>query len=389
MAINLLVGRKNKDGSVDSITVRRDGGLDHNKLLYKYYRSPERVDALIKNGSNYSCLARYISQDELNPNSPLHNEEVTMLPIDIGFPEKDFYKYMNESRSTHTTYQDPSVEAFFADAQNVGFYDDDVYLYDPETENWSVGASRKPIREHILGEWQEQYDEDPEWVSETLEELNSKMDAIDKFIAARKQQTPALSEKSAPEQVDSNEKEELPHMLKGVDLYLKVVEQIGYSDRPRRIYFLPITQEIENMKVSEIPGYLGIENATVEIYHGMRENNNVSSAYLSTWIPFAQETPVIKYTIFSLLEAIENNNSMQRTMKTSGHHFSPENRRKVLAELELKERLAANVLSKVIDEETLKIAADRVRELYSPVGIYEIIEDLGILNKQKDTGKKM
>ena len=54
MSLNLLIGRKNLDGTITEITVREDGSDNHDKLLYKYYRTPGRVSALINNGCSRS-----------------------------------------------------------------------------------------------------------------------------------------------------------------------------------------------------------------------------------------------------------------------------------------------------------------------------------------------
>ena len=50
ISLNLLIGRKNVDRN--EITVKADGGDSRNKLLYKYYRTPERIDAFKAGFSN-------------------------------------------------------------------------------------------------------------------------------------------------------------------------------------------------------------------------------------------------------------------------------------------------------------------------------------------------
>lgn len=185
MSLNLLIGKKNKDGTIDSITVRQDGGLDQNKLLYKYYRTPERVGALISNGGNRGPLGIYISNEEFNPDSPLYNEEVTMLPLSVGFPD-DFYNNMNSYYNTHQTYKEPSEEAFFADAERVGFDEDFVYLYDIETQAWTVGKNKIGLRNHIIEQCK--MDNDSDLVSELISHLNS----IDSFIERRKKARPVF-----------------------------------------------------------------------------------------------------------------------------------------------------------------------------------------------------
>lgn len=52
ISLNLLIGRKNLDGTITKITIKADGGDSHNKLLYKYYRTPERIDAFKAGFSN-------------------------------------------------------------------------------------------------------------------------------------------------------------------------------------------------------------------------------------------------------------------------------------------------------------------------------------------------
>ena len=64
MAINMYIGYKKPNGAVSAIYARVDGGEDQNKLFYKYYRTPERVSALIKSGSTRSALGIYISKRE-------------------------------------------------------------------------------------------------------------------------------------------------------------------------------------------------------------------------------------------------------------------------------------------------------------------------------------
>ena len=305
MAINLLIGKINKDGTVDAITVRRDGGINHKKCLYKYYRSPERVSALIRNGCTGSPLARYINRKEMKPSSPLYNEEVTMLPTDIGFPDDDFYEVMDPYENLHPSWQCPSVKEYLKYAEKVGFYDDDVFLYNPETELWTEGNAQTPIREKIIADWLANYYNTPEWVTKSLEELIGEMDAIDEFIAKRKQLKSAPEVTGAPQapaELETQIEEEQPiqevsNSLENAKIYLKVVEQIGFEKRERKIRFLPITEELENMKVSEIAALIGVKNATVEIYHDKEGKKPASTAYLSTWIEFAEEGTVKNYAI--------------------------------------------------------------------------------------------
>ena len=190
MAINLLIGYKNADGTVDSILSRQDGGVDEERLFYKYYRTPERVKALIMNGSGLSSLGINISDDELNPNSPLFNKEVLMLPLNIGFPENDFYQkckhyYSTKERKTikYAPYKNNNEESFFEEAKEDGFSEECVLLYDSIIKQWTVGYDKKNLRTAIIDSCHERYDDGEEEMEP--EELLQALDEIDKFIAKR------------------------------------------------------------------------------------------------------------------------------------------------------------------------------------------------------------
>ena len=184
MSLNLLIGRKNLDGTITEITVREDGSDNHDKLLYKYYRTPGRVSALINNGCSRSPLGIYISKDkELDPNSTLYNEEATMLPINIGFPEKEFYKTMDSYYdSTGISYIQNSEEDFFKNAFEVGFSNRYIYLYDIATETWTIGSDKKSVRSKII--------EDIKDSSEDIEQELKWLEDIDAYIEQRKNNKP-------------------------------------------------------------------------------------------------------------------------------------------------------------------------------------------------------
>ncbi len=191
MAVNLLIGYKNADGTVDSIVSRMNGGVDQERLFYKYYRTPERVKALITNGSGLSSLGIYISDDEFNPNSPLFNKEALMLPLNIGFPEEDFHQkcsfyYSTENRKYIMYAPDkcPNEKSFFKDADDNDFWEDYVFLYDSATKQWTVGYDKKNLRSAIIDTFDEEcYDEG--YDDYDREELIRALDEIDKFIAKR------------------------------------------------------------------------------------------------------------------------------------------------------------------------------------------------------------
>ena len=183
-------------------------------------------------------------------------------------------------------------------------------------------------------------------------------------------------EKQETTQVSSNS-------LEKANIYLKVVEQIGYAQKKATIVYLPITQELENMKVSEIPALLGIKDATIEVYHDKDGEKRASSVMISTWIPFAKEVTIKNYALFSLMEAIENHASMLNTLNRTGNPIDERTKEVILGELAETENLAISALRKVIDEEALKIVVDRTRKLNSQEGIYGLIDELGILETEQ------
>lgn len=201
MAINMYIGYKKPNGSVSAIYARVDGGEDQNKLFYKYYRTPERVSALIKSGSTSSALGIYISKtEEINERSPLYNEEVMMLPLYVGsagedsmisFAEDEFYE--SKTGNSREFYDYGSVEAFYADIKEIGFYEDYVYLFDSKSREWTVGYNGKTLKEVII----ENFDEDSEdYDSHDRETLIANIAEIDQFIADRA--------KTGPNFIDGN-----------------------------------------------------------------------------------------------------------------------------------------------------------------------------------------
>ncbi len=202
MAISMYVGIKKPNGSVSAMCARVDGGEDQNKLFYKYYRTPERVNALIKSGSTRSALGIYISKsEETDERNPLYNEEVTMLPLYIGsdgiksskssFAESKFYEEKIDNSGIYYDYD--NVEDFYVDAEQSGFFEHYVYLFDSESCEWIVGYKGKPLKEVII----ENYDENSIYnYNSSKEQLISNIDKIDQFIAERKNKRPCF--------VDSN-----------------------------------------------------------------------------------------------------------------------------------------------------------------------------------------
>lgn len=212
MGIYLCIGNKKSNGFVNAIFARRDGGLDEAKLFYKYYRTPKRVNALVKSGSTRSALGIYISDEELNNNSPLYNEEVTMLPLYIGqgeedsiisFADKSFYKNKHYS---DLDYKDPvgtfsyeNVESFYDTAKKDEFLSDCVYLYDSDTREWYRGFERKPLKDAILEDYErmskDNYDTQEE-IDTNREKLIKYMEEIEQYIKGRENNRPVF--------VDSN-----------------------------------------------------------------------------------------------------------------------------------------------------------------------------------------
>ena len=196
MAINMYIGYKKPNGAVSAIYARVDGGEDQDKLLYKYYRTPERVSALIKSGSTKSALGIYISKtEEINTRSALYNEEVMKLPLYVGsagedsmisFAEDNFYEH--KDGNSEEIYDYGSVEDFYADAKKVDFGEDYVYLFDSKSCEWTVGYNGKTLKEVII----ENFDENSEYNYDSSEKIEhdkkiliDNIDRIDQFIADR------------------------------------------------------------------------------------------------------------------------------------------------------------------------------------------------------------
>ena len=187
--MNIVLGIKGLDGTIKAITVVTEGTFDEILILFKYYRTPERVSALITNGSTRETLGIYISEDELNPNSPLYNEEVTMLPLNIGFPDSDFNETMESYNNNGQTYYFENEQAFYLAANGTGSYDNYIYLYDEETETWTQGRKKENIKDIIIRNIQ-----DPEMMlePEEIEQQLRWVEEIEDFINRRKNQKPVF-----------------------------------------------------------------------------------------------------------------------------------------------------------------------------------------------------
>ena len=217
MAIYMTIGYKDYDGSVFSIYALTDGWSPEDKLLYKYYRTKERVWALIKNGSNRDKLGIYISPDEINEESPSHNREVTMLPLGIGNEEEDplitfsdnkfFFFFLKERRTGHIRNYS-SVDQYLKEATDASFSDHHIYLFDSDTLQWTVGCEKKPLREHIISEFDDNapynYHSNDE-AKNAREKLINYMNLIENFIATRNM----IASKSG-ESSDTSESIEVP-----------------------------------------------------------------------------------------------------------------------------------------------------------------------------------
>lgn len=217
MAIYMTIGYKDYDGSVYSIYALTDGWSPEDKLLYKYYRTKERVWALIKNGSNRDKLGIYISPDEINEGSPSHNREVTMLPLGIGNEEEDplitfsdnkFFQVQKKEKRTGHIRNYSSVDQYLKEAIDARFSDHHIYLFDSDTLQWTVGCEKKPLREHIISEFDDNapynYHSNDE-AKNAREKLINYMNLIENFIATRGMITSKSGESS-----DTSESIEVP-----------------------------------------------------------------------------------------------------------------------------------------------------------------------------------
>ena len=192
MSVNMIIGYKSNDGKVKAVDSRTDGGINEKQLFYKYYRTKERVEALINDGGGKSSLGILISQDEFNINSPLYNKEVTMLPFHIGFDDKNFYDYISHYYSEKqekflrfNPVEYSSEEEFFEAAKEYGFYDHLIYLFDSKTRQWTQGVKKKDIRISMLEDVDRLYEDDSEEKAIEKTKLIKDLAAIDNFIAAR------------------------------------------------------------------------------------------------------------------------------------------------------------------------------------------------------------
>lgn len=215
MGLYSFIGNKKSNGFVNAIYARRNGGNDDDKILYKYYRTPERVNALIKSGSTMVGLGIYLEGNERAKDSPLYNEEVSMLPLYLcDGEEDDFVSFADDSfflvkrssgrlddRSSEIIYNFESAEDFYEAAKNSDFVDY-VYLYDSDTRQWYKGLDKKNLREAIIEEFDEN-SKDNDYTEEEIkagkERLINYMDEIDQFIQDREKNKPVFIDSSTGE----------------------------------------------------------------------------------------------------------------------------------------------------------------------------------------------
>lgn len=219
--MNIVLGIKGLDGTIKAITVKTEGDFNEILILFKYYRTPERVSALITKGSTRETLGIYISEDELNPNSPLYNEEVTMLPLNIGFPDSEFNQTMDSYNNNGQTYYFQNEEAFYLAADETGSYDDYIYLYDEETETWTQGRRKENIKDIIIRNIQ---NPDMMLEPEEIEQQLRWVEEIEDFINRRKNQKPVFV----------TENEELlqliydnPQLMSKYNEFIRLAESLG------------------------------------------------------------------------------------------------------------------------------------------------------------------
>ena len=200
MAFFLLVGLVNGNNPVKSIIIRHDGGAEEYRLLYKYYRTPERVNALIENGKMISALGIH-NQDEINEKSKLYNEEATRLPMGIGFADKMFFnetsyrknEFGNNYQWCLPEYYD-NVESLFDNLKENKWDSWQILLYDTSIKNWTVGYDRVPLKNVIIKRFEDNpvvFDGngweyvDKEKIPLARERLINEMNDIDNFIRLR------------------------------------------------------------------------------------------------------------------------------------------------------------------------------------------------------------
>ena len=147
-----MIGYKNEDGSVDSIFVQKfidknDQVVDYYKLLYKYYRTPERVRALIRKGNICNELGIYLGDEEFQEGSPFYNEEATKLPLFIGYSDDDFAGF-GDFNDACVNVKYSSVDSFYRDAINSDYDDINILLFDSK---WYVGVGKEELRNVMIG----------------------------------------------------------------------------------------------------------------------------------------------------------------------------------------------------------------------------------------------
>ena len=192
----LYIGIK-KGRFIDSILSKSHPEVDFDKLLYKYYRTPERVEKLIKTGGTRGALGIYLSPSEQEPGSELYNEEVNMLPFNIGYPDSGFPYYSGlkeddpHSITTHYSEEEFYTQYDFTENSTNPRYKEmtfKIYLYDSDTKEWLVGKEKTSLRNAIIDNFnktaRKTYITDDR-IDAARMKLLQEMDDIDKFIAER------------------------------------------------------------------------------------------------------------------------------------------------------------------------------------------------------------
>ena len=208
--LKLLIGIKAPEGYIKATIVARDGGSHEERLLYKFYRTADRVNALVESKFIITALGMHLRKTELDRTSPSYNKEVTMLPVYIGFPDEMFYHDTSYKWIPGKGYVQSYIDYFsneekFYDAAKKEFSDCDVVLFDTATKEWLVGIDKKPLRQAILDQFDEEpfyFDErgyeglsKPDEIARERDNLIAQMDAIDEFIEKRNERTTFLEEK--------------------------------------------------------------------------------------------------------------------------------------------------------------------------------------------------
>ena len=185
MAIFGTLAIMNKDGKVKAVFPRLDGGANMEKLLYKYYRTPERINALMDYGCKINSIGIRISKRELDPNSKLYNREASLLPLHIGFDDKDFYQEVGfYDREEEPSYYS-SIQLLELEALRDGYYESSVFIYDENDRQWYYGFNKKPLRQLIIHQFDEEPDCDEDEYYDERFKLINQLDEIDEYINLR------------------------------------------------------------------------------------------------------------------------------------------------------------------------------------------------------------